>query len=142
MEHGQEIVFNEDKTISSIKTYKSGKKDGMSIFFNKDGTIWKESKFINSREFTVNRKDNESYVSNGFLNGHFIQKNYKTGGKLMEGDYWNGFRTGVWINYHKDGGYTKTYYPTEKKELINQCIYSNGLKSERYDKDGNLKSSR
>ena len=113
----------------------------MSIFFNKDGTIRKESKFINSREFTVNRKENDSYVSNGFLNGHYVQYNYKTGKKASEGDYLNGFKTGVWINFHKDGGYTKTYYPTEKKELINQCPYSFGLKSESYDKDGNLKSS-
>ena len=90
--HGQKIIFNKDNTIRSIQNYEKGRLNGMSIFFNDDGTIKKESRFINSREFTVNKNENSSYLENGFLNGHFVQHNYRTGKKSSEGEYWNGYK--------------------------------------------------
>lgn len=139
--HGQKIIFNEDNTIRSIENYENGKLNGMSIFFNEDGSIRKESRYVNSREFTVDKNGKSSYVDNGFLNGHFVQYNYRTKEKSAEGKYWNGYKIGVWTEYEKGGGYKKKYYPTEKRDLMNQCGHSMAKLTEQYDKDENLINS-
>lgn len=139
--HGQKIVFNKDSTIRSIENYERGRLKGTSIFFNDNGAIEKESNFFQGREFTVRKNKNSSYVSNGFLNGHFIQYHYKTKKKMYEGDYWNGYRTGIWIEYGQNGSYTKMYYPTDKEELVNQCGHASPKLTEQFDKDGNLINS-
>ncbi len=139
--HGQKIIFNEDYRLRSIENYENGSLNGTSIFFNDDGTIRKESIFINSREFTVKESEESGYYENGFLNGHFVHYNYRTRKKSSEGDYWNGYRIGIWIEYGQDGAYKKIYYPTDKEELMNQCGHGMAELTEQYDKDGNLINS-
>jgi hypothetical protein len=70
-----------------------------------------------------------------------VQYHYKTGEKLAEGDYWNGYRTGFWIEYDKDGGYSKMYYPTDYTILMNRCGHSMPGLTEWYDQDRNLLNS-
>lgn len=141
LKHGQKIIFNGDNTIRSIENYENGRLNGKSIFFNEDGLIRKESRYVNSREFTVNKNGESSYVGNGFLNGYVVQYNYKTKEKSAEGEYWNGYKIGIWIEYEKGGGYKKEYYPTEEEDLMNQCGHAMPKLTEQYDEDGNLVNS-
>ena len=108
---------------------------GTSIFYNADGTINKESNFINAREYTIQNSKN-IFLVNGLLNGHQIYYDSKTKEKTQEGKYWNGYKIGIWIEYNKDGSYTKKYYPTEKEQLMNQCPYEEELRKEKFDKNG------
>ncbi len=140
--HGKEIVFNEDEHIRSIEEYKNGIRNGISIIFNHDGSIKEESNFINHRKFSVEPSDSSSYYNNGFLNGYHIQKSYKTGKTITEGNYWNGYKTGVWLEHGENDTYKKLYYQTDEKELMNQSGYIMPFRTELFDKDGNLKWSR
>jgi antitoxin component YwqK of YwqJK toxin-antitoxin module len=137
---GQKIVLNEDNTIRSIENYANGVLNGMSIFFNQDGTINNELKFVNTRAFSVVKNENHCFYANGLLNGHYVSYNYNTGDKTIEGELWNEYRTGTWIEYRSDGSYTKKYYPTDTYELINECYNSPKL-TENYNKDDKLTSS-
>lgn len=139
VKHGQQIIFNADKTIRSIENYSNGRLHGLSIFFNENGAIEKELNFINSRAFSINKLENGTYYSNGFLNGYFVQHNYDTGKITYEGTLWNGYRTGLWIEYNENGSFTKKYYPTDREELMNQCSFTTPLQTEQYDKEGNLR---
>ncbi|HKK88318.1 MAG TPA: hypothetical protein VJ917_05670, partial [Saprospiraceae bacterium] len=139
--HGLEMFFNQENSIKSIERYARGRLNGISIFFDDNGTIKEESKYIDGREFTVINNKNSSYVYNGFLNGHFVKYHSKTKKKMYEGDYWNGYRTGTWIEYGDNGSYTKLYYPTDKEMLVNQCGHSAPRLTEQFDKDGNLINS-
>ena len=139
--HGLKTIFKKDNTIKGIENYERGRLNGISIFFDDGGTIVEESKFIDGREFTVRNNDNSSYVSNSFLNGHFVMYHSKTKKKMYEGDYWNGYRTGIWIEYDDNGSYTKMYYPTDKEMLVNQCGHATPGLTEQFDREGNLINS-
>ncbi|MCB9340499.1 MAG: hypothetical protein H6577_20440 [Lewinellaceae bacterium] len=136
--HGQKIVFNADGTIRSIESYTNGNLNGMSVFFNEDGTIEKELNFINSRAFSVRQDENQTFYHNGFMSGHYVGINGRTNKKSTEGELWNGYRIGVWIDYKEDGSYRKIYYPTDTNQLMNQCGHESPILHEEYDANDNL----
>lgn len=141
LQHGWKTVFAQSGTIKSMEHYKHGRLSGTTIFFNTDGTLSRELRYVQSRAYTVSDPGNSTYLINGFLNGPFVQHHYKTGEKLAEGTYWMGYRTGIWTEYAKDGGYRKLYYPTGQQALMNRCGHALPELTEQYDKDGNLLNS-
>lgn len=141
LQHGWKTVFAQSGTIKSMEYYKHGRRSGTSVFFNTDGTVNRELRYVQSRAYTVSDPGNSTYLVNGFLNGPFVQHHYETGEKIAEGTYWMGYRTGVWTEYEKGGGYRKLYYPTGQQELMNRCGHSMPELTEQYDNEGNLLNS-
>ncbi|MCI4649512.1 hypothetical protein [Phaeodactylibacter sp.] len=141
LQHGWKTVFAQSGTIKSMEHYKHGRLSGTSIFFNTDGTLSRELRYVQSRAYTVSDPGNSTYLVNGFLNGPFVQHHYKTGEKLVEGTYWMGYRTGIWTEYATNGGYRKLYYPTGQQALMNRCGHAMPELTEQYDNEGNLLNS-
>lgn len=139
--HGQKISYFTNGTIRSIENYANGNLNGLSIFFSEDGTIEKELNYINSRAFSLYQDENDLVYNNGFMSGQYVQFNLKTNKKSIEGELWNGYRIGIWIEYKEDGSYRKSYYSTDKQKVMNQCWYGWPILEEEYDKDGNLMTS-
>ncbi|MEO1262648.1 MAG: hypothetical protein AAFZ15_27830 [Bacteroidota bacterium] len=136
--HGQQIVFDQNGSILKIEQFVKGKKEGKSISFNKNGSITEELNYINGRAFSISKINNGGFLKNGYLNGYTTTYNHRTNKKSMEGEYWNGYRTGVWTAYHENGQYVKQYYPTDRDELLNRCSNDLWNRWELYDKDGKL----
>jgi len=135
--HGPKIIFRKDSLIRKIENYKAGNKDGISIYFDEDGSIAKEYNYINSRKFTIKKSEGEPYYYNGYANG-FYTYYIHTMKKTFEGQLWNGYRTGVFTTYGENGNYSKQYYQTDKQKIMNSCGHNEPIRIEVYNKEGNL----
>lgn len=136
--HGHETTYSTNQTILKLATYKNGIQDGPFISFDEDGHIEDQFEYKKGRRYNIKTKSNKVVYFNDYLQGYQIQRNAKTGFKIEEGNYWYGYRTGVWIYYQKDGAYTIANYPTDTLQLMNHCGENMALSYQFYDQQGTL----
>ena len=107
---GTKIYRFKDGTIKKTRTYKNGKRDGLTIKYNRKGV-----------------KIRIKMYKNGKLDG--IKNSYRSNGILWrQQTYQNGKRNGNTLVYHKDGKTIRktTPYTNGKIHGIVKKVYSNG----------------
>lgn len=137
VKHGQQIVKRADQTIKNIKQFENGSLQ-KELIFNNEGKVKEEYIYINGRKNSVLSNNQKAYYKNGLLNGFYQQKD-KDGKVSLEGQYWNGYKIGIWKKYKKDGSFSKQYYETNPKKLMHKLGSDLALKYEYYDQNGKLK---
>jgi antitoxin component YwqK of YwqJK toxin-antitoxin module len=129
---GNVIKMRKDSTVLSIHSYVNGEKHGPAIYYNPDGSIQKEINYFKSRANSQRDTENGYYID-GFLNGYVVSYDAQGEGKMSEGRYWQGYRVGKWINYHRNRVSSIAYYSEDTSKIMNACSGNTPYRLEYYD---------
>ena len=105
-------------------SYFNGKKEGLWIYYDTDGTEFFRKIYESGKELTSNPSTSEKTKGeiknrkhkNSFEKTYNIER-YENGNKREEGSYLNGIKEGLWIYYRTDGTefFRTTYESTEDR---------------------------
>ena len=140
--HGIRISYNREGKVNRIENFQEGEQHGITIFYNDDGEIMDELYYVHSRKNTIFSSSGRYQFKDGFRHGYYISPTTKRRITKTEGNFWYGYRTGIWITYYSNGNYIKKYYETDPNKLMSNCSkFYDYLKLEQFDKNGKLINS-
>lgn len=106
IQHGSETKYFKDGTIQRVTPFKNGKQEGEEITYKKSGAIHSKGNYQNGFKHGIfqifkNGKTYEINYHKGLKHGTFKEPNYKSGED--EGEYYLGFKKGIWKYYDEAG---------------------------------------
>ena len=149
--HGQQKCYYRNGAIKTLVTYENGILHGFKGFWDEEGTLLEESKYIHGklegRYFEKDREGRESlyhYKNNKKEGSHIIYYPLDlTGGekvKAIEATYQNNQIQGIVSEYDPSGKKIgETSYRNGKKEGVSQMFHTNGRIALRIHFKGGLK---
>ena len=137
--HGIEIFLDSTENVVRETEFVQGVKHGQQIIYDANGSTTEIKQFKNGRPTTVFSRSTNATLVDGFYNGKNIQLAPDGKSVYWEGEYWMGYLVGNNIRYKEDGSYSIiSYYPTDHQIILNACQNNGPIKTEFYDKDGQL----
>lgn len=130
--HGKKISYHANGSVKSTESYKNSRINGRSTYYDLDGNILIEFDYINSRKNGGNK--NATYVD-GVLHGPYRMYSQDGSYIVEEGEYWNGYKLGLWINRNENGSHQKSYYRTDGNEIMHEGYLNRPLRYEKYDEN-------